>query len=136
MTLTYKLFGIPRNKEEFLDKMRKKREGERVVEIYLDSFQDDYGVGNSFVCSFYPILKSGITSLKLKNKDNYRIIFLLGKQGQKELREYEASEIEKMLSLGEELEREGFTVKIGSEHTIGEARESLEKFYQYYNIVH
>ncbi len=124
MTIIYKLFGIPKTFDEFVDKM--KRRGDNQVDVILGEYNKGVGVGGLFDYNCIVSIKAGKTRLKL-NEHTY----LMGVGGfystQIGLAEVRQATLKDLIETAEKLQGLKLEATINGK-SIDEAREAINQY--------
>jgi hypothetical protein len=122
MSIMYKLFGVPRNFDEFVDKVKKK--GNDKVDIVIDTFEFCVSDAPSVADAYYSLLslKSGKIKFKLNKMSSSKPRFRnLG------LAELELESLNKSIDLAEKLMGFGLEATINGEF-VDDARLNIPKY--------
>lgn len=123
MTLKYRLFRIPGNKQEFQEEIT--REG--IVDISLDEFYDNYGAGQSVFYQCFPILQTGGKKLSLKKGAEKHLIIPSTNKGDLERLTVQEQVFARILDLASHYQDKGFQVTIAGK-SVEEAKTESDQY--------
>ena len=120
MSLAYKLLGIPRTFDEFVDKV--KRRGDSQVDVVFEAYNDEDGFGRMFNYHCIVGVQAGKTRVRLNEHTHMRLGHLyhtmIGKT------EVEQASLKEAVETAEKLKNLGLEATINGE-PIDKAREGI-----------
>jgi len=123
MSIAYKLLGIPRTFDEFVDKV--KRRGDNQVDVVLEAYDDEGGFGGMFNYHCVVGVQAGKTRLRLNEHTHMRLGHLyhtvIGKA------EVEQASLKEAVETAEKLKNLGLEATINGE-PVDKAREGIMQY--------